>query len=88
MKKLKYVVFRDFESKRVRIIKLGLWLTSRCKIGCMLSFELPFGVVVRDEKGVYGTPLGIWTARRGRFAIFAINIFFVGFYVLTDKETN
>lgn len=88
MKRLKYVVFRDFESKRMRIIKLGLWLTSRCKIGCMLSFELPFGVIVRDEIGTHGVPLGIWTSRRGRFAIFAVNILFVGFYVLINKETN
>ena len=88
MKRLKYVVFRDVKSGKVRHIHTWLWLTSRCKIGCTLSFELPFGVIVRDEIGVYGVPLGIWTARRGRFAIFAVNLFPIGFHVLIAKEAN
>lgn len=86
MMRFKCRKFRDRNSGRLRHVHFDFWCCWRWKLGCIVSFELPFGVTIREEGRVYGVPFGVWTHRRGRFSIFGLNLLFLGFHMLIDHE--
>lgn len=80
--------FRDRNSGKLRHVHFNLRCCWRWKLGCIVSFELPLGVIILEDERVCGVPFGVWTCRRGRFSIFGLNLLFLGFHVLIDHESR